>query len=121
MESNSIRSMSPILLTMKRGTGISSGTIVASLADENDWSSEKLRSTAPMTCVIRLSPAAAIASSRSLEQVGDLRGSDGMLKMGSCSTERGDVGEWKVALFFKGLFKVGSDTSRRDEVCCCDG
>jgi hypothetical protein len=84
---------------MKRGTGKSSATMVSWLSAEYDSRPERLRSTAPMISEMRR-PLEARMSSSALEDVGDRRGSDGMLRMGS-SSDDGEVGEWKVALLFK--------------------
>lgn len=50
---------------------------------------------------MRLSPAAT-ALSKALGHVGDLRGKDGTLSMGSSSWAGGVVGEWKVELLRSG-------------------
>ena len=76
----------------KRGTGRSSTAKVLSLPDEKDSRPDKLRSTAPKMWARRSSPAA-MTFSRSLGQVGDLLGSKGIFKIGSCSLDGGVVGE----------------------------
>lgn len=62
---------------------------------------------------MRRSPAAT-AFSIALGHVGDLLGSDGMFKIGSRSSEGGDVGQWKVELFLRTVL-VGSITWCVDE------
>lgn len=49
---------------------------------------------------MRRSPAAT-AFSKALGHVGDLLGSDGTFKTGSCSRTGGVLGQWKVELFVK--------------------
>ena len=63
---------------------------------------------------MRCSPAA-IAFSKSLGHVGDLRDSNGMFRTGS-SSEEGDLGEWKVALFFSGR-SIPAEPSSWDASC----
>lgn len=64
---------------------------------------------------MRSSPPAIIRS-RSLEHVGDLRGIDGMFRIGSSSLSDGDVGLWKVELFLNGVsLLLGDEVSRSDE------
>ena len=84
--------------SMNRGMGGALATRVSWLSDENVSNPERLRSTAPIICAIRLSFLARV--SKSAADVNDLLGNDGMLKMGSFSPT-GDVGLWKVPLFFK--------------------
>ena len=83
---------------MKRGMGGASATSVSWLSDENVSKPERLRSTAPMICAMRLSLLA--RASKSAADVNDLLGNDGMLSTGSFSPV-GEVGEWNVPLFFK--------------------
>ena len=85
---------------MKRGTGSGSAVRVCWDSDEKSLRSEKLRSTAPMTWAMWLSPSARV-SSRSRALVGERRGSDGMLRMGSLSLDDGELGAWNVALFLR--------------------
>lgn len=85
-----------------RGTGRSSPRRVSWLSVERDSRPDKLRSKDPINSAIRFSPAA-MTSSNVLGHVRDRFGSDGILMMGSSSSDGGDLGEWKVAAFRKGI------------------
>lgn len=98
--------------SIKAGTGNPPASKVSWLSADSDWRPDRLESKAPIMFAMRRSPAAT-AFSIALGHVGDLLGSDGIFRMGSCSSEGGDVGQWKVELFLKTEL-VGSMT-------CCMG
>ncbi len=76
--------------SINRGRGRSSACKISWVLVENFSKPDKLRSTTPRRCATRFSPAAT-ASSRALGQVGDLRGKNGIFKIGSSSFVDGDV------------------------------
>ena len=96
----SMQSSSVSLRSMKRGTGCSSGRMVAWLSVEKVSKPDRDRSTLPSRRRATRSSLETRTSFKAEDEVGERRDSKGMWTIGS-SSEAGDLGEWKVALFFR--------------------